>query len=92
LSRDAKVAFVTRLGSTLDASGVATSFEIRDDTGIVGARVNKEAIELLDRYGFSETISWQGTAGRQTPAAGTGVPGSPRPPSQGAPARPGADR
>lgn len=92
LSRDAKVAFVTRLGSALDASGVATSFEIRDETGIVGARVNKEAIELLDRYGFSETIARQGTDARQTPAAGTGAPGSPQPTPQAAPATPGAAR
>lgn len=68
LSRDEKLSLVTLLASALEASGLGTSFEIRDDAGIVGARTNPQAVELLDRYGFSETTP------RSSPADGKPQP------------------
>ena len=93
MSREEKLAFVSRLGSDLEASGIVTSFEIRDESGIVGARMNKQAIELLDRYGFSETIPKQETDDSQPQSGGTDIPASPQAttPPEARP-RPGTDR
>jgi hypothetical protein len=56
LERDDKVQFLTQLASALLASGMTSPFEVRDDAGILGARVNRQAFELFDRFGYSETI------------------------------------
>jgi hypothetical protein len=69
ISRDAKIALVTQLGTALLASGMTGPFEVKDDSGIPGARVNQRAIELLDRYGFAETIERNDTDSGQPPPA-----------------------
>jgi hypothetical protein len=56
LSRDEKIQFLTQLGTALLASGITSPFEVRDDAGILGATVNLQTIELVDRYGYSETV------------------------------------
>ncbi len=70
LSRDDKVALLTQLGAALLASGMTAPFEIKDDSGIPGARVTSRTIELLDRYGFSETIERGDPDGGQQHPAG----------------------
>jgi len=82
LSREDKIAFVRQLAAGLLASGVIAPFEVKDDSGIPGARVNSETIELLDRYGFSETIEREDRDRGLNPPAGekpVDLPGTPGP-------------
>ncbi len=73
LPRDGKVALVTQLGAALLASGMNAPFEVKDDSGILGARVNLRTIELLDRYGFAETIERGDTDSSQQHSAEQGT-------------------
>jgi hypothetical protein len=82
LSRDDKLAFVTELGAALLASGMTAPFEVKDDSGIPGARATPQAIELIDKYGFTETVPREDAdPGPNLPTEGTSgdQSGSPRP-------------